>query len=78
MKEERFIGSAKIGSKGQIVIPKEMRDLFGLYTGDSVVLMADRERGIAILTSDMFFAIADTLRKDAKDIKTVSEIFSEI
>lgn len=46
--EGKFLATVKIGSKGQIVIPKEARDLFGLKPGDSLVLMADKGQGIAL------------------------------
>lgn len=46
--ERYFMSSVKIGPKGQIVIPKEAREMFGLAPGDSIVLLADRKRGIAI------------------------------
>jgi len=38
-----------VGEKGQIVIPKPARDMFGISPGDSLLLMADEKRGIAIL-----------------------------
>lgn len=48
-KEERyFMSSVKIGSKGQIVIPKEAREMFGLQPGDTIALMADKKKGIAL------------------------------
>ena len=46
--EGKFMATVKIGTKGQIVIPKEARDLFGLKSGDSLILMADRGQGIAL------------------------------
>ena len=52
-KDERYyMSSVKIGPKGQIVIPKEARDMFGLTPGDTLVLLADRKKGIALQTAD--------------------------
>lgn len=39
----------RLGPKSQIVIPKEVRELFGLAPGDSLLLLADRARGIALV-----------------------------
>lgn len=46
--EGKFLATVKIGAKGQIVIPKEARDMFGLKSGDSLILMADKGQGIAL------------------------------
>lgn len=46
--EGKFMTTVKIGPKGQIVIPKEVRDMFGVQAGDSLILMADKGQGIAI------------------------------
>ena len=46
--------TVKIGEKGQIVIPKNMRDMFGIKAGDSLLLMADKDRGIAIVNDTSF------------------------
>lgn len=40
----------KIGEKGQFVIPKEARDLFGFQPGQTVLVLADENRGLAIPT----------------------------
>lgn len=40
--------TVKIGEKGQFVIPKEARDMFGFQPGDTVLVLGDIERGIAI------------------------------
>ena len=49
----------KIGEKGQFVIPKEARDLFGFQPGQTILVLADEEKGIAIPSradSDKMFA----------------------
>ena len=50
--KDKYIGVAKVGEKGQIVIPKEVRDMFSINPGDSVIVLCDKEKGIAILKSD--------------------------
>lgn len=54
-----YMGAVKIGTKGQIVIPKEVRDIFGLKPGDSLLLLADRERGIGLQRYEMLRDIMD-------------------
>ena len=46
---KRSMATARVGEKGQLVIPKEMRDMFVIRSGDSLILLADTERGIAIM-----------------------------
>ena len=38
----------KIGEKGQFVIPKEARDLFGFQPGQTILVLADADKGISI------------------------------
>lgn len=47
--EEKYAWMVKIGEKGQFVIPKEARELFDLQPGNEILVLGDRERGIAIL-----------------------------
>ena len=57
--KDKFIGVAKVGEKGQIVIPKEARDMFGIKPGDSVILLCDKEKGMALLKADVIQDYAD-------------------
>lgn len=57
--EGKYMSSVKVGSKGQIVIPKEARELFNIQPGDTLVLLADVERGIAIQRFDQFQKFSD-------------------
>ena len=61
IKDGKFMGSAKVGPKGQIVIPKEVRDMFDISSGDTLIVLADAERGIAIERFDTFNQIADAI-----------------
>ncbi len=44
----RYAWIVKIGEKGQFVIPKEAREIFGLNPGDEILVLGDSQRGIAI------------------------------
>ena len=52
--KEKYVGIAKVGEKGQIVIPKEARDMFDIKTGDSVVILCDIKKGMALVKSEVF------------------------
>lgn len=44
----KTLAMVKVGPKGQIVIPADVREMFGIRSGDSLLLLADIERGIAL------------------------------
>ena len=44
----KYAWTATVGEKGQIVIPKQARDIFEIKPGDTMLLLGDEERGIAI------------------------------
>ena len=46
--KKKFAWTATVGEKGQIVIPKQARELFGIEPGDVLLLLGDTDRGIAI------------------------------
>ena len=52
-KKDKFVGISKVGEKGQIVIPKEARDMFDINPGDSVIVLCDKDKGIGLLKADV-------------------------
>ncbi len=60
-KGKYLFGFAKIGEKGQILIPKEARDVFGLKPGDKLLMLGDEERGIALIKVDEAAMFADMM-----------------
>jgi len=59
MEKEKFVGISKVGEKGQIVIPKEARDMFGIKSGDSIIVLCDKNRGMALLKADTIEDLTD-------------------
>jgi len=64
----KYAWTVKVGEKGQFVIPKEARDLFGIHPGDTLIVLGDVERGIAIPRKDTldFIHRAAFERKEAE------------
>lgn len=61
----KYAWMVKIGEKGQFVIPKEAREMFDLQPGDEILVLGDKERGIAILPKE-------------KQQDFVKQVFSEL
>ena len=60
---DRFIVSVKVGPKGQITIPVEARKMFNINEGDTVMVMGDKNRGLAILKADLFYSLMGDQQK---------------
>lgn len=61
--KNKYIGISKVGEKGQIVIPKEAREMFGIKPGDSLVILCDKKKGMAILKSNVIESNIDDIIK---------------
>ena len=57
--KDRFIVSVKVGQKGQIVVPRVARAMFNIKSGDILMVLGDKKRGIAIMKDDAFYQVAD-------------------
>ena len=57
LNEERFIVSVKVGPKGQITIPAAARKMFDIKEGDTLMVMGDKIRGLALVKEDEFYSL---------------------
>ncbi len=67
----RVFGTAKVGDRGQIVIPKEARDLFNIRPGDTLLILGEEDSGLIVsrpeVLSDIANQIFETVRKEDED-----------
>ena len=57
----KFISIVKVGDKGQIVIPKDARTLFGIQPGDTLLILGDEQTGIIVTKPDVLRDAADDI-----------------
>ena len=65
---KRVFGTAKVGDRGQIVIPKEARELFGIQPGDTLLIVGEEETGLIVsrpeVLSNLATQIFDSVKKE--------------
>ena len=65
-RQQRVFGTAKVGDRGQIVIPKEAREMFGISPGDTLLVLGDPDTGLVISRPEVLHNLADELLKHMK------------
>lgn len=68
-KGKYFFGVVKVGERGQIVIPKKAREVFRIEAGDSLIVVGDEERGIAVVPQKSIFNFMNLANIFGKDKK---------
>ncbi len=48
-----IFGTVKVGERGQIIIPKEAREVFQIKAGDTLIVLGDEKWGIAVTKADV-------------------------
>ena len=62
MKKARHnFGTAKVGERGQIVIPKDARELYGIHPGDTLLILGDEENGMIVTKPDVLSSLAERI-----------------
>ena len=63
----RVIGTAKVGDRGQIVIPKEARELFGIRPGDTLLILAEEDTGLIVSRPEVLNHLANQILSNVKN-----------
>lgn len=64
-KGKHIFGTVRVGERGQIVLPKETRDLFKIKPGDRLVVLGDESQehpGIALMKEDFFLGMVQVFK----------------
>lgn len=62
-KGKHIFGTVKVGERGQIVIPKEAREIFNINPGDTLLVLGDEKQGIAVVKADVMEEVAVNILK---------------
>ena len=65
--QDKFIVSVKVGPKGQITVPVEARKMFNIKEGDTLMVMGDREKGIALIKDERFYKLMGGVFENGSD-----------
>lgn len=63
---QRVFGTAKVGDRGQIVIPKEARELFGIKPGDTLLILGEAETGLIVSRPEVLNDLATELLSNVR------------
>lgn len=64
-KKARYVfGTAKVGEKGQIVIPKEARQHYNIQTGDTLLILGDDENGMIVTRPEVLDRLASQIMEN--------------
>jgi len=68
-KTKHLFGSVKVGERGQVVIPKEAREIFDIKPGDLLLVLGDTERGIALVKADALQEFARKILESTGNVR---------
>jgi len=59
-------GTVKVGERGQIVIPKSIREELNINSGDNLIVLGNKEEGIRIIVANSLEELAQIVLNDKK------------
>ena len=66
----KIFGNVIVWPKGQIVIPKEVRDLLNIHPGDSLVVTSKHDMAIGIIKGTDVSKFMEYIQKEMKEISS--------
>ena len=66
LNSQRDFGTAKVGDRGQIVIPKEAREMFNIRPGDTLLILGEEEKGLIVSRPELLRELADQIFDSGK------------
>ena len=60
-RQQRVFGTARVGDRGQIVIPKEAREFFGINPGDTLLILGKHETGLIVTKPETLNDLANQI-----------------
>ena len=60
-KSRQVFGTAKVGDRGQIVIPKDAREFYGIQPGDTLLILGDKENGMILTKPEVLSTLAERI-----------------
>ena len=75
-KGPHIFGTAKVGDRGQIVIPKEARSFFGIEPGDTLLILGDAENGLIVSKPEVLDEVAAQISREKLDANELRGMIS--
>ena len=63
-KSHRIFGTARVGERGQIVIPKEARQFYDIRPGDTVLVLGSGESGLVLSKPEVLDRVVRQILED--------------
>ncbi|MBQ7785582.1 MAG: AbrB/MazE/SpoVT family DNA-binding domain-containing protein [Clostridia bacterium] len=60
-KSRHIFGTAKVGERGQIVIPKDAREFYGIESGDTLLILGDEQNGMVVTKPEILSDLAERI-----------------
>ena len=62
-KARHIFGTARVGDRGQIVIPKDAREFYGIKPGDTLLILGKAQTGLIVTKPDALNDLANQIFK---------------